>query len=413
MNERSSRSHAIFTIYLDQRTTGHDGTISTLRSKFHLVDLAGSERQKKTGASGQRFTESKNINMGLLALGNVISALGDPRKKASHVPYRESPITRLLQVCAPHLDCYLPAPCTAGSVSWALLPTRSHLCQAQFASHPIICMGSGTVMSFNTLCGVQDSLGGNSKTLVIACCSAHARNYDETLNTLKYANRARNIKNAPVKVSALTVEEITALQRTLEALVHETLQHGAPSQPPESIIARLDAQSLFAAMVALAQNLIAANGGASSTAGHVATGVSATNAAKLTSASAPLSAQRNTLTPRSGGGGSGASSPVGTNGLTSPDAPLSAVDAAAVAATGAEGSELASPGGGSTVSVLDKQLLVCFISQDMLILHPCTCAHIHEHHIACFGCSRTQLPLAAVCARACTIGLVDTLLRLL
>jgi hypothetical protein len=67
------------------------------RSKFHLVDLAGSERQKKTGASGQRFTESKNINMGLLALGNVISALGNERRKTAHVPYREALITRLLQ----------------------------------------------------------------------------------------------------------------------------------------------------------------------------------------------------------------------------------------------------------------------------------------------------------------------------
>jgi kinesin family member 27 len=104
MNERSSRSHAIFTIYLDQHA--HDmatGTTTSLRSKFHLVDLAGSERQKKTGASGQRFAESKSINMGLLALGNVISALGDARRKASHVPYRESLITRLLQARAPRL----------------------------------------------------------------------------------------------------------------------------------------------------------------------------------------------------------------------------------------------------------------------------------------------------------------------
>ena len=99
MNERSSRSHAIFTIYLEQSHTDGGGASSALRSKFHLVDLAGSERQKKTGAEGQRFTESKNINMGLLALGNVISALGDKARRAAHVPYRESLITRLLQVC--------------------------------------------------------------------------------------------------------------------------------------------------------------------------------------------------------------------------------------------------------------------------------------------------------------------------
>jgi hypothetical protein len=104
---------------------------------------------------------------------------------------------------------------------------------------------------------LQDSLGGNSKTLVVACCSAHERNRDETLNTLKYANRARNIKNAPVKVSALTMEEITAMQRTLEALVHETVcKGGSLTQDPEAIISRLDAQSLFAAMVSIAQNLM-------------------------------------------------------------------------------------------------------------------------------------------------------------
>jgi Kinesin motor domain len=177
----------------------------------------------------------------------------------------------------------------------------------------------------------QDSLGGNSKTLVIACCSAHERNYDETLNTLKYANRARNIKNAPVKVSALSVEEITALQRSLEALVHETLAKGVPSQAPESIIARLDAQSLFAAMVSLAQNLLAARG---------APGGSANGA--LQSASAPLSARRS----RSGSPAS----------VASPGAPLSAMDGGGSEAEAGEA--LASPVAGSAVSVMDKQLVV-------------------------------------------------------
>jgi kinesin family member 27 len=115
MNERSSRSHAIFTIYLEQVKTDAVGLTNTRRSKFHLVDLAGSERQKKTGASGQRFTESKNINMGLLALGNVISALGDPRRagKPGHVPYRESLITRLLQVPPRPLVCLERVMCSA------------------------------------------------------------------------------------------------------------------------------------------------------------------------------------------------------------------------------------------------------------------------------------------------------------
>ena len=67
------------------------------RSKFHLVDLAGSERCKKTRAEGERFKEGININKGLLALGNVISALGDEAAKRGHIPYRDSKLTRLLQ----------------------------------------------------------------------------------------------------------------------------------------------------------------------------------------------------------------------------------------------------------------------------------------------------------------------------
>jgi hypothetical protein len=151
MNTHSSRSHAIFTIFLEQSIapnasgdgiglTVEEGDPEIRSSKFHFVDLAGSERAKKTGAVGQRMREGININVGLLALGNVISALGDPSKKGSHVPYRDSKLTRVL----------------------------------------------------------QDSLGGNSKTLVIACVSPADTNFQETLSTLKYANRARNIKNKAV-----------------------------------------------------------------------------------------------------------------------------------------------------------------------------------------------------------------------
>ena len=154
MNEVSSRSHSIFTIFLDQRlkvkgeevsaeeTAPSGSDQSYMTAKFHLVDLAGSERTKRTGAVGVRFKEAVQINCGLLALGNVISALGDEKKKAhiTHVPYRDSKLTRLL----------------------------------------------------------QDSLGGNSRTLMVACVSPADSNFEETLNTLKYANRARNIKNKPV-----------------------------------------------------------------------------------------------------------------------------------------------------------------------------------------------------------------------
>ncbi|GAA5804004.1 hypothetical protein HPULCUR_009489 [Helicostylum pulchrum] len=139
MNSVSSRSHAIFSVIIKQQL-GDDGESTTNRtivSKFHFVDLAGSERLKRTNASGDRAREGISINSGLLALGNVISALGDDSKKSVHVPYRDSKLTRLL----------------------------------------------------------QDSLGGNSQTLMMACVSPSDSNFLETLSTLKYANRARNIKN--------------------------------------------------------------------------------------------------------------------------------------------------------------------------------------------------------------------------
>ena len=106
MNDQSSRSHAIFTLYvqqqrqskaenpfgpdtecLDNAQTSSDD-YEMLTAKFHFVDLAGSERLKRTGATGDRAKEGISINCGLLALGNVISALGDEARKASHVPYR-------------------------------------------------------------------------------------------------------------------------------------------------------------------------------------------------------------------------------------------------------------------------------------------------------------------------------------
>ncbi|KAG8958268.1 hypothetical protein FRC00_002888, partial [Tulasnella sp. 408] len=130
----------------DQEDAATDsGAWVTVVSKFHFVDLAGSERLKRTAAQGERIKEGISINSGLLALGNVISALGDPSRSRSlapgqahiHVPYRDSKLTRLL----------------------------------------------------------QDSLGGNAHTLMIACVSPAEWNALETVNTLKYANRARNIKN--------------------------------------------------------------------------------------------------------------------------------------------------------------------------------------------------------------------------
>ena len=96
MNADSSRSHSIFTIKLEMEDTSSDGEEHIRAGKLNLVDLAGSERQAKTGASGDRLKEATKINLSLSALGNVISALVDGKSK--HIPYRDSKLTRLLQV---------------------------------------------------------------------------------------------------------------------------------------------------------------------------------------------------------------------------------------------------------------------------------------------------------------------------
>jgi kinesin family protein 4/21/27 len=146
------------------------------KCKFHFVDLAGSERAKRTGAQGQQLKEGIDINKGLLALGNVISALGDDQKKGKvFVPYRDSKLTRMLQVS-----------------------DHSH-----YHRKP------------TSFIVVQDSLGGNSKTLMICCVSPAAVNYNESLNALRYANRARNIKNKPVVNRDPTVVMIDELRSSL------------------------------------------------------------------------------------------------------------------------------------------------------------------------------------------------------
>ncbi|XP_055613110.1 kinesin-like protein Klp68D [Uranotaenia lowii] len=134
MNEHSSRSHAIFLIKIEMCEIG-----STLVKvgKLNLIDLAGSERQSKTGATAERLKEASKINRALSSLGNVISALAE---KSPHIPYRDSKLTRLL----------------------------------------------------------QDSLGGNSKTIMIANIGPSEFNYNETLTTLRYAHRAKTIENKPV-----------------------------------------------------------------------------------------------------------------------------------------------------------------------------------------------------------------------
>lgn len=146
MNHLSSRSHAVFIIILEQMhtfedengnpITDEDAPRQVIMGKLNLVDLAGSERVRVTGATGARLEESKNINKSLSCLGNVINALTDKQKR-DHVPYRDSKLTRLL----------------------------------------------------------EDSLGGNCKTTLMAMISPSAEGFGESLSTLKFATRAKKIKN--------------------------------------------------------------------------------------------------------------------------------------------------------------------------------------------------------------------------
>ncbi|XP_006883837.1 PREDICTED: kinesin-like protein KIF18A [Elephantulus edwardii] len=138
VNATSSRSHAVFQIYLRQQDKTASINQSVRVAKMSLVDLAGSERASATSAQGVQFREGTNINQSLLALGNVINALADAKRKNQHIPYRNSKLTRLL----------------------------------------------------------KDSLGGNCQTIMIAAVSPSSMFYDDTYNTLKYANRAKDIKSS-------------------------------------------------------------------------------------------------------------------------------------------------------------------------------------------------------------------------
>ena len=171
MNSESSRSHAIFTIYVESMEK--EAANRLVGSKFNLVDLAGSERQGKTGASGDRFVESTKINLSLSALGKVINTLVEG--KGGYIPYRDSKLTRLL----------------------------------------------------------QDSLGGNAKTAMIATVSPSATNYEETLSTLRYASRTKYITNTPVinldPKDALLKEYEAEIKRLKSALQEvQTESEGRP-----------------------------------------------------------------------------------------------------------------------------------------------------------------------------------------
>ncbi|XP_077907501.1 kinesin-like protein KIF16B isoform X7 [Ictidomys tridecemlineatus] len=168
MNDVSSRSHAIFTIKFTQAKFDSEMPCETV-SKIHLVDLAGSERADATGATGVRLKEGGNINKSLVTLGNVISALADLSQDAANS------LVKKKQVFVPYRDSVL---------TWLL----------------------------------KDSLGGNSKTIMIATISPADVNYGETLSTLRYANRAKNIINKPTINEDANVKLIRELRAEIARL---------------------------------------------------------------------------------------------------------------------------------------------------------------------------------------------------
>uniref|UniRef100_A0A8C9TMA8 Kinesin family member 13B n=1 Tax=Scleropages formosus TaxID=113540 RepID=A0A8C9TMA8_SCLFO len=178
MNEESSRSHAVFNIILSHTLRDlHSGTTGEKVSKLSLVDLAGSERAAKTGAAGERLKEGSNINKSLTTLGLVISALADQgagKSKSKFVPYRDSVLTWLL----------------------------------------------------------KDSLGGNSRTAMVATVSPAADNYDETLSTLRYADRAKSIVNHAVVNEDPNARIIRELREEVEKL-REQLTQAESMKAPE------------------------------------------------------------------------------------------------------------------------------------------------------------------------------------
>ncbi|XP_044026286.1 kinesin-like protein KIF13B isoform X2 [Siniperca chuatsi] len=178
MNEESSRSHAVFNIILTHTLMDlKSGTSGEKVSKLSLVDLAGSERAAKTGAAGERLKEGSNINKSLSTLGLVISALADQgagKNKSKFVPYRDSVLTWLL----------------------------------------------------------KDSLGGNSRTAMVANISPAADNYDETLSTLRYADRAKSIVNHAVVNEDPNARIIRELREEVEKL-REQLTEAESMKAPE------------------------------------------------------------------------------------------------------------------------------------------------------------------------------------
>ncbi|XP_061189887.1 kinesin-like protein KIF12 isoform X3 [Saccostrea echinata] len=167
LNEFSSRSHSMLTLTIDteQQDPDDENLYLTKRGKLTFVDLAGSEKVKDSESSDQMLKESNNINRSLLVLGNCISSLGDPKRRQGHIPYRDSKLTKLL----------------------------------------------------------ADSLGGNGVTLMIACVTPSSHHVHETINTLRYASRAKKIKTKPIVKMDPREKLILSLKREIKILRNENI----------------------------------------------------------------------------------------------------------------------------------------------------------------------------------------------
>ena len=185
-NEFSTRSHGILQLTIE-KNNGKE----VLLSKLCIIDLAGSERAASTENKGMRMKEGANINRSLLALGNCINILSDFRKKGAYVPFRDSKLTRLL----------------------------------------------------------KESLGGNSKTVMIACISPLQSAYEDTSQTLKYASRAKNISNISVKVVKTTdyLEIINSLKSEIEILKVQLSKdsNNNPKSPTETVDSKILSQNII------------------------------------------------------------------------------------------------------------------------------------------------------------------------
>ncbi|XP_059622637.1 kinesin-like protein KIF12 [Phlebotomus argentipes] len=163
MNEHSSRSHTILTVYITSEQQAERGVFLSKQGKLNFVDLAGSEMTKKTNSEGKTLEEANNINKSLMVLGYCIAQLSDAKKKHGHIPYRDSKLTKLL----------------------------------------------------------ADSLAGNGVALMIACISPARSNLSETLSTLRYAARAKKIRTKPLVVMDPREAMILSLKREIDSLQQE------------------------------------------------------------------------------------------------------------------------------------------------------------------------------------------------